>query len=257
MNSGGAILLNPPKKIIKGFYECGKTFQLDPILEMYKDENSLGIVFISGTFFGIYKVIKTGDHVESKKLFIDKVNLAKKHKKGGSSSMRFCRLQMEGVNNYITKVSEKVISCYMTNNNTNNSIGKLIIAGSGKKKNRLGENDLILQYFKNKITLLTIAEINEETIKNTINNINFDIESNNKFDVILNDIQNLISQANDKLVFGIREINKNLRNLEKIIIIENLRKEINSNINSKCQIIEVPDYKLEKLGLNAIGIKWY
>jgi len=43
LNSDGAILFEPPKKISKSFYVCDKRFHLDTILEMYKEEQNAEI----------------------------------------------------------------------------------------------------------------------------------------------------------------------------------------------------------------------
>ena len=58
LNSSGAILIEPLKKITYTNYTCGKSFNLEPNLEMFKDENIFGIVFVTGKMYAIYKIIK-------------------------------------------------------------------------------------------------------------------------------------------------------------------------------------------------------
>jgi len=264
LNSSGAILIEPPKKIIKTFYMCDKYFHLEPILEMFKDPISYGIVFITGDAFYIYKITKTGDHYESKELYNDDVELAKKHKKGGQSAGRFFRLRLESIHNYITKVSEKVIMSYLSNNNTKYLIQKLIIAGPGEKKVLLSQNELIQQYFKNNITLLNTTEINDQSIHEIINNAHelFENDIDDKCNDVINKIKNLMNQCDDKLVFGIKEIIKCLSHneLQQIITTEKIANEIDIekiNKNNKCEIIIVDSRKLEKMGLDIIGLRWY
>ena len=246
---------------------CDKQFHLEPILEMFKDPISYGIVFITGDAFYIYKITKTGDHYDSKEIYNDDVELAKRHKKGGQSAGRFFRLRLESIHNYITKVSEKVIASYLSNNNTKYLIEKLIIAGPSDKKVLLSQNELVQQYFKNNITLLNTTEINDQTIYEVINNAHelFDSDIDNKSDDILKKLKNLMEVADNKLVFGIEEILKCLsyNELQQMIITEKLAIEINidnyksKDKNNKCEIFVVDSRKLEKIGLDIIGIKWY
>ena len=246
-------------KIIKTFYTCDKLFHLEPILEMFKTPISYGVVFITGDAFYIYKITKTGNHCESKELYNDDVDLAKKHNKGGQSSVRFARLRLESIHNYITKVSEKIISLYLSNNNTKYLIEKLIIVGPANKKVLLSQNELIQQYFKNKLVLINTSEINQQTIYEIINNAHdlFDSDSNNKNNDILAKIKNLMDIGDDKLVFGLDEIKNCLINneIQQIIITNELENEITVNKDSKCEIIITQ--KLKNLGLDAVGVKWY
>lgn len=244
---------------------CDKYFHLDPILEMFEDGISYGIVFISGDAFYIYKITKSGNYYETKKLFGDDVAIAKKHKKGGYSAGRFSRLRLESIHNYITKVSEKVISSYLYDNNTKLLIEKLIISGPAEKKMLLSQNELIQQYFNNKMSnkliLLDTPEINDQTIYETIDIVKqlFDETINNKNDDILNDIKKLMEMADEKLIFGILEIEECAKygELKQIIISEELINKINISDNTKCEIIIIPRCKIEKIGLDIVGIKWY
>ena len=261
LNCNGAVLLQPSKKINKTFYMCDKMFHLDQILEMYKDEHTNGIVFVSGKMYAFYKIIKSGNHLDIKKLMANDVDLPKGHNKGGQSSVRFSRLHDEAHNNYITKLSELVIKCFMSNNNTEYLIDKLIIAGPSKKKHKLAENELIHQFFKNKIELITTSNLNEDTIYQVINSSTsiFDSEQNKQELKIIEEIQDIITLNPDKLVFGIEEIGESYSNfeLEKIIISEQDLKLLTLQENNVTQIIKISDDKLDKLGFNMIGIKWY
>ena len=148
----------------------------------------------------------------------------------------------------------------MEDNNTKYLVNNIIIAGPGQKKHFLNENNLIQQYFKNKIRIITTNELIEEEIFKTINNCKefFDFDINNYSNKILNEIKDLMIKADDKLVFGIREITEglNTNTLQKVIIDEELENIIQEPIN-KCEIIKIPTNKMKELGINIIGIKWY
>lgn len=260
LNSDGAILFEPLKKISKSFYVCDKRFHLDSILEMYKEEHVNGIVFVDGESYSFYIVFKSGDHMESKKILSDDVDLAKRHRKGGQSSVRFSRLADISENNYITKLSELIIQTYMSNNNTKYLIERLIIAGPSKKKFLLAENAVIQQYFSTKLELITTNVLNDQTIFKIINQSKsiFDTQRIGQETKITEEIQNLIVTNPDILVFGQNEINEGYQNHElQKVIINDSNTDLELKENDICQIIKLTSDKLKELGFEYVGIKWY
>ena len=260
LNSDGAILFEPPKKISKSFYVCDKRFHLDSILEMYKEEHVNGIVFVDGESYSFYMVFKSGDHMESKKILSDEVDLAKRHRKGGQSQLRFSRLRDISENNYITKLSELIIKVFMADNNTTYLIERLIIAGPSKKKHLLAENELVQQFFHGKIQIVTTSNLNEQTIYEIINqsrNI-FDTQKLEQETKIIDEINDLIITNPDILVFGQDEINEGYQSHElQKVIINDSDTDLELKENDVCQIIRMSSNKLNELGFNYVGIKWY
>ena len=261
LNASGAVLLEPPKKITKTFYTCDKQFQLDSILEMFKIETCFGIIFVTGKMYSFHKIIKAGDHMESKKLIDNTVDLPNKHRKGGQSSVRFARLHDEREDAYIKKLGELVVKTFMSNNNTNHLIEKLIIAGPGDKKKLLAQDELVNKYFGNNIIIKNTSDVTDQVIFETINNTRdlFDSKENNDEDEILNYINDLMMNDVDKLVFGIEEVNECLTNneLHQVVTDNETIQLINKNDDNSCEILIMPIEKLNKIGLDAIGIRWY
>lgn len=260
LNSDGAILFEPPKKISKSFYVCDKRFHLDSILEMYKEERVNGIVFVDGESYSFYMVFKSGDHMESKKILSDEVMLAKRHGRGGQSQKRFERLADISEKNYITKLGELIIKSFMTNNNTEYLIERLIICGPSYKKKLLADNDLVKQYFHDKLELVTTSVLNEQTIYEIIDQSRtiFDTQRQEQETKIVKEIQDLITINPDKLVFGKEEIIEAYKNheLQKLVINE-LETELVLKENDVCQIIRLSTNKLNELSLHHVGVKWY
>lgn len=260
LNASGAVLLEPPKKITKTFYTCDKQFHLDPILEMFKTETCFGIIFVTGKMYSFHKIIKSGDHMESKKIVADTVDLPNKHRKGGQSSVRFARLHDEREDAYIKKLGELVVKTFMSNNNTNHLIEKLIIAGPGDKKKLLAQDELVNKYFGNNIIIRNTSDVTDQIIFEMINQTRdiFNSKGNNDEDEILNYINNLMMNDVDKLVFGIDEVNECLINneLQQIVTDNETIQLINKNTNN-CEIVIIPIEKLKKIGLDIIGIKYY
>jgi len=261
LNYDGAVLLEPPKKIVNGFYVCDKQFRLDPILEMFNDEICFGIAFITGKMYAFYKISKSGNHIEHKKILSATVDLQKKHKKGGSSSARFGRLHDEKEDAYIKKLGELVIKCFMNETNTKHLVEKLIIAGPSEKKNMLAQDELVKKYFNTKITLLNTPNLNDQTIIETINSTRqlFDSDNDNQDNIAIDNVLNLMALGDDKLVFGIQEICVCLVNnsLQELITNPDNMQLLTIKKNNKCNIRVIDNFKLKKLGLDIVGVKWF
>lgn len=254
-------VFEPPKKIQQTFYMCDKHFHLDPILEMYKEEETIGIIFVTGKMYAIYRVIKTGNHFEHKKIMSANVLPLKKHNKGGSSSARFGRIHDEKEDAYIKKLGELVVKSFMGDNNTTHLVKKLVIAGPGEKKGMLANDDLVRQYFKDKLVIMNTSDVNDQTILETIGRTReiFERDSGDYEDRILDDIGERMMTADDKLVYGLMEVNQSLnrRELKMIVTNESVSKQINKNDLGKCELVVVSDGKLKRLGIPVFGIKYY
>lgn len=69
-----------------------------------------------------------------------KVDLPKKHGRGGQSANRFARIRTEKRHNYLRKVAEECTKAFITNDVPN--IKGLVLAGSAEFKNDLQKSDL-------------------------------------------------------------------------------------------------------------------
>lgn len=225
---------------------------------MYKLEQNYGIVFITGRSCEFYKIIKSGEHLEIKKLYEENVSLPNKHNKGGQSAPRFQRLHEEKEDAYINQVSQEIIQYFMKNNNTKYTIEKLIIAGPGDKKKLIVNHPLVLQYFKNKLHIMNTADLNEKNIIETIYSMKelFEEDLDKYYDKFVDEINELMILDIDKLLFGLEEIMDALdkKQIHKIIMTDNYDIPL---MYDKCELIKLPSYKLKQIGLDIVGIKFY
>lgn len=67
------------------------------------------------------------------------VDLPKKHGRGGQSALRFARLRLEKRHNYVRKVAEVAVNCFITDDRPN--VRGLVLAGSAEFKNDLQTDD--------------------------------------------------------------------------------------------------------------------
>lgn len=69
------------------------------------------------------------------------MELPKKHRKGGQSSVRFARLREEKRHNYLRKVAELANQNFITNDRPN--VTGIVLAGNAAFKNELAETDML------------------------------------------------------------------------------------------------------------------
>lgn len=257
LNGDSAVLLNPPKKINKTFYACDKRFQLDAILDMFNDETSYGVIFLNGKMYTFYRVTKIGiNHIEKKKLCEETVDLPKRHKKGGSSSMRFSRLRDEKEAAYIKKLGELVVKWFMNFEKVLN-VNKLVIAGPSGKKKLLLENELVQQYFYGNVMTLVTDKLTDKTICDTLDMISNSNEEN--MQTVVDNIKILMNNDIDKLVFGIYDVIDSLKigELEYVVVSDDIVDHLNDKLSEKCKLIIITSGKLKRIGLDVVGVKWY
>jgi len=68
------------------------------------------------------------------------VSLPKKHGRGGQSAVRFARLRVEKRHNYLRKVAETAVECFIHENKVN--VNGLVLAGSADLKTELSQSSL-------------------------------------------------------------------------------------------------------------------
>lgn len=224
-----------------------------------------GMVLISGTISQCLNIQKRGTNVNINKLNEVSIELQKRQKKGGQSAQRIGRIRDEKEKAYIDKVVDTIINAYFKNNHTECIIKGLVLGGPSLLKKRVREHPKYMRYLdKLTIRVVDTAEIRESTALEVYQNCIKDFASTEDLAVIeeIEEIKDMITQANDKLAFGEDEIIALLYDnmLEKVIINENLPEEQKNMINEligNTQLIEVSNDHLKQVGIDIIGIKWY
>lgn len=123
----------PPKPISVSMYNCGKNFELEHLESLTVEKDSYGIIVICGD--GCLFATIQGNKVNI--LHDIKVDLPRKHNKGGQSAVRFERIRRESSHNYITKCCELSVRFFIDQSSSKPNISKLIIGGVADFKNKL------------------------------------------------------------------------------------------------------------------------
>jgi len=211
----------PFKPINASLYLCDNKFHTEALSALLVDDTKFGFIIMdgNGALFGTLQG-NTRDIITK-----FNVDLPKKHGRGGQSSVRFARLRMEKRHNYLRKVAETAVTCYITNDKVN--VCGLVLAGSADFKTELGQSEMFDQRLQAKIIKVVDVSYGSESGFNQAIELAADCLQNVKF------IQEkkLISRYFDEIAkdtglycFGVEDTLKALESgaVEILIVWENL-----------------------------------
>ncbi|OMJ89313.1 hypothetical protein SteCoe_8516 [Stentor coeruleus] len=137
--------LQPFRPINTSLYLCDNKFETSVLKELLETDDKFGFIIVdgNGALFGTLQ----GNTREILHKF--SVDLPKKHRRGGQSSVRFARLRMESRHNYLRKVAEAATQMFITNDRAN--VTGLILAGSAEFKKDLYVSDMFDQRLQPKV----------------------------------------------------------------------------------------------------------
>jgi peptide chain release factor subunit 1 len=151
-----SVAFEPIKPFNQFLYRCDNKFHLDILYLLLNDDKKYGFIIVDGngclfgTLCGSQKTI----------LHRFSVELPKKHRRGGQSSVRFSRLRTEARHNYVRKISESATSMFIFDNMCN--VEGLILAGSADFKNVLNKSDLFDKRLQEKVILILDLQYGDE-----------------------------------------------------------------------------------------------
>eukprot|EP00826_Nyctotherus_ovalis_P024234 TRINITY_DN1876_c0_g1_i10.p1 TRINITY_DN1876_c0_g1~~TRINITY_DN1876_c0_g1_i10.p1 ORF type:complete len:449 (-),score=166.01 TRINITY_DN1876_c0_g1_i10:145-1491(-) len=211
----------PFKPINRSLYYCGERFDVEPLKELLEDDKKFGFIVVDGngalfaTLQGSSKSI----------LQVIKVDLPKKHGRGGQSALRFARLREEKRHNYLRKVAEIAVQCFITNDRAN--VAGLVLAGSADFKTRLSQSGIFDPRLAEKIVKIVDVSYGFENGFNQAITLSEDTLGNVKYVQEKKLITKFFEEINldsPKIVFGVEDTMKmfEMSAVELIIVWENL-----------------------------------
>ena len=213
--------LEPFKPINTSLYRCDNIFHTDELKTLLVDNDKFGFLIMdgNGSLFGLLQ--------GNTKIILNqfKVNLPKKHSKGGQSANRFSRLVTESRHNYIRKVGEGLTKTFITNDVPN--VKGLILAGSAEFKNNLQKSDLFDPRLAPIVMKVVDISYGGELGFNQAIELSQDALKNVKFiheKKILEKFYEEIAKDSGKYVFGIKDTMDAIENgvVDILIIWENI-----------------------------------
>ena len=126
------VAVEPLKPINTRDYICGKEFDTRVLESTLDDDTCYGFIIIDGSGVLFAKLDGQNKTILPNGFTVD---LPKKHGRGGQSALRFARLRMEKRHNYLTKVKDECVKCFITDDMPN--VKGIIIAGIAELKHEL------------------------------------------------------------------------------------------------------------------------
>ncbi len=243
----------PPNPIKKFIYKCDRRFYVDDIIKLYETYDDYAIVLASGKQTLLYT------YNENNTTLVKSISetIPNQHKTGGQSAVRFSRIRDEIIGWYVKKIITEMVKHY-----TKDGIfylKGLIIAGPAEIKKMISDDDTYTKIFsKNLLKIMTIDEINDQSITKVINSSR-DVF---KIDDTIKSIENLISNPStiDLVVFGNGDVSKllELGQLKELYIYQDYYDTIDfTKINDKTKIIKFGNQSMYKKYGQMIGVKYY
>lgn len=251
LHEGITILFEPPKKINISFYRCDNKFHFDNILDMYNNENLIGVCLLSGEELRIYSVSITGSHVEPRLVKRITICLPNKQTKGGQSAVRFARNADIVRNQYVIKYVENIVNAYMTENNTKCNVSKIVVAGFGYMPDDVIENALFKQYLNKYLyKKLVISSIDDLTVVKIIKDLHLVLSTDLATNVDT-EIKSLIENNADMIGFGKNECINYIesKNITKLFVNKNLMTQDIRDIFMRCKNINIIESNSSQLEL--------
>jgi len=127
--------MEPYKELPHGMYRCDSRFHVDVLLEQLNDSSpAFGFVIIDGTDVTMFQL-----KGKTRRTLFEwsKVNLPKKHDRGGQSQNRFARIRVEKRDHYLSKVAEVCIAQFIDSLTNISNVQGLVLAGCADLKNEL------------------------------------------------------------------------------------------------------------------------
>lgn len=251
----------PFRPINSSLYLCDNKFHTEPLADLLEDESTYGFIVVNGDG-ALYATLCGNARSILQKITVD---LPKKHRKGGQSSVRFARLRVEKRHNYLRRVAELATSNFIVNDRP--SVQGIILAGSADFKDQLNRSDLFdprLQVIV--MSILDISYGGEEGLNqaiflasDTLANVKFVQEKK-----LLTEYFEEISMDSGKYCYGVDETFKALEMsaMRTLIVWENLDLNrivyFDSVLNSNCMyyiIEEIIKYETDEGMKSTLNIK--
>lgn len=165
----------PFKPINASLYLCDNKFHTEALSALLADDTKFGFIIMdgNGALFGTLQG-NTRDIITK-----FNVELPKKHGRGGQSSVRFARLRMEKRHNYLRKVAETAVQCFITNDKPN--VSGLVLAGSADFKTELNSSDMFDPRLQTKVLKIVDVSYGNESGFNQAIELSSDCLQNVKF----------------------------------------------------------------------------
>ena len=211
--------IHPIKPLCLSLYRCGSEFIIEPLLAMTISGDDIGFIVFDGKGC-IFACVNDNNKTI---LYNKSVDLPNKHRRGGQSSVRFARLRVEKINNYITLMSAAATQTFIKNDKV--IVKKIIIAGSAGLKTKFLES-LDPRLSEKVIKTIDVPYSGEQGLDHAIQ-ASVDVLKDNRIIQESNNISELfteLSKNSGLVIYGEDEILSKLNEgvVKKLIVYEKI-----------------------------------
>lgn len=197
-------IFEPPDPISRKLYVCDNRFHVDYLIDRLIEKDTYALLAIDSAK-GTIATLK-GDHIEIVKS--TRSGAAKKHRKGGQSSVRYARLREEAIARFLKRIADDLKQFFIEDSNF--ELKGVLIGGPGQIKNQ------VVEYFDTRLKtkVVGILDLGYGGDKSGINELV--AESHDTLEgVVLLEEKKLVRQFLDALMagkanYGEKEVRKDL-----------------------------------------------
>jgi len=211
----------PPKPLNRFQYLCDSKFHVEDLQGLLENEDVFGFIIVDGNG-ALYGTVQG----KTKKVLHQfRVDLPKKHSRGGQSSVRFARLRLIARQGYLKKACEAATQVFITNDKPN--VKGLVLAGFADFKNDMYQSDMLDQRLKPKVLKVVDVSYGDENGFNQAIELAQECLSNVKFvqeKKTLSKFFEEVSLDSGMVVFGVADTIKVLETsaVDTLLVYENL-----------------------------------
>ncbi|UCG00462.1 MAG: peptide chain release factor 1 [Candidatus Heimdallarchaeota archaeon] len=198
-------VFEPPQPISRKLYVCDNRFHVEYLVDRLVEKDTYALLAIDSAKATIATL--KGDQIEIVKS--TRSGAAKKHRKGGQSSVRFARLREEVVARFLKRVADDMKQFFIEDDRI--ELKGVILGGPGQIK------DQVVEYFDNRLKakVVGIKDLGYGGDRSGINELVAEIEDILE-GVVLIEEKRLVQQFLDALTvgkanYGEKEVRKNLQ----------------------------------------------
>jgi peptide chain release factor subunit 1 len=151
------VVVKPPKPISRAIYVCDNRFHVDNVLELYKPQRLIGVLFVMGADSSFH-VMDAFAPLPQLKEAVSRSARLRSHNKGGQSSARFARIHQNQVKEYLKALAEDL----RLELAEHPDIEGFIIAGTTTRRKEL------LPYFHRDVESKMMGLVTSETLEDAI-----------------------------------------------------------------------------------------
>ncbi|KAM1018293.1 hypothetical protein ACFX2C_039935 [Malus domestica] len=237
----------PLKPINVSLYLCDNKFHTEALNELLECGEKFGFIIMGGkgTLFGTL----SGNVREVLQKY--RIDLPKKHGRGGQSALRFARLGEEARDNHVIKTAELAKSLFINPATNQPNVKGLILAGSADFKTKLSESGKFDPRLQAKILKVVDISYGGEDGFNQAIKLSAEFLSNVKFiqeQILLGKYFKEVNEDTGKYVVGVEDTLKALEMgaIKTLIVWENLEIDRYVLKNSKTDEIVVKHFDKEQ-----------